>query len=151
MLPPAPPTFSTTTVCPSAVPMRCAMIRAMESVEPPGGNGLTSVTVRVGNDCAAATTQNAETSSPRKSLFILCTPAFPGDHYALSDRFGPGIWLRCVDILVRWCYFPNTNGKYDNLAETHRRTEGKGGGAGSWRRPDAACVHGRSHCRKGCA
>ena len=48
MLPPAPPTFSITTDCPSGARMRSAMIRAAASVDPPGGKGTTSVIGRDG-------------------------------------------------------------------------------------------------------
>ena len=48
MLPPAPPRFSITTGCPSGARMRSAMMRAATSVEPPGGNGTTSVSERTG-------------------------------------------------------------------------------------------------------
>jgi hypothetical protein len=48
MLPPAPPTFSITTDCPSVARIRSAMIRAAASVDPPGGNGTTSVIGREG-------------------------------------------------------------------------------------------------------
>ena len=50
MLPPAPPTFSMTTVWPSGARIASAMMRAVVSVEPPGGNGEISVTGRVGKD-----------------------------------------------------------------------------------------------------
>src|SRR6266851_6930001 len=54
MLPPAPVVFSTTTVCPSALPMRCAMIRPSVSVGPPAENGTTIVTACAGYTCAEA-------------------------------------------------------------------------------------------------
>ena len=43
MLPPAPPTFSMMTGWPSSGRIRSAMMRATVSVDPPGGNGTTSV------------------------------------------------------------------------------------------------------------
>ena len=64
MVPPAPPTFSTTTVWPSGARMRSAMMRAVVSVEPPGGKGTISVTGRVGKalrlrDAGATATDDA--------------------------------------------------------------------------------------------
>jgi hypothetical protein len=53
-LPAAPATFSTITGWPSDVFMRSAMIRANTSTGPPGANGTTRVTGRVGNVCACA-------------------------------------------------------------------------------------------------
>jgi hypothetical protein len=49
------------------------MIRAIASVDPPGGNGLTNVTVREGNGwgCAAQTREKAETNRARTSLVIV--------------------------------------------------------------------------------
>src|SRR5262245_44864389 len=54
MLPPAPLVFSTTTVCASALPMRCAMIRPRVSVGPPAENGTTIMTARAGYPSAEA-------------------------------------------------------------------------------------------------
>src|SRR6185369_779620 len=81
MLPPAPPTFSITTGWPSVSRIRSAMMRAAESVEPPGGNGTIKVSGRDGKVCACAaaaaqTTMNSAvinlliTSLPNVSAFL---------------------------------------------------------------------------------
>src|SRR5262245_41374454 len=54
MVPPAPPTFSTTTCCPSVRLMESATRRATVSVGPPAAAGTTIVTGLSGYDCAAA-------------------------------------------------------------------------------------------------
>src|SRR5258705_10232202 len=54
MLPPAPPWFSMMTAWPRMGRIFSAMMRAATSVEPPGGNGTTSVICRDGNVCACA-------------------------------------------------------------------------------------------------
>src|SRR5215813_11885586 len=80
MLPPAPPTFSTTTDCPRSGRMRSATTRATTSVDPPGGNGEMSVTGRDGNGCAcasavpAAAARIAPTSSRLTGEFIVLLP-----------------------------------------------------------------------------
>jgi hypothetical protein len=77
MLPPAPPTFSVTTGWPRLERIRSAMMRAMASVEPPGGNGTTSVICRDGKVCACAlTTMAAATSAAEAILSILILPNF---------------------------------------------------------------------------
>src|SRR5205085_3845082 len=70
MLPPAPVTFSTTTVCPRLFVIRSAMIRAIVSVGPPAENGTTIVTGRVGKFCADAVQQNtiAAANSPNRFM-----------------------------------------------------------------------------------
>src|SRR5256885_1937757 len=65
MVPPAPVVFSTSTFWPSALVMRCAMIRAMVSVGPPAENGTMIVTGCVGNSWAPAA--NASRKTLRKS------------------------------------------------------------------------------------
>ena len=45
--------LSTTMVCPSSSPMRCAWMRPRASMPPPGANGMTMVIGRVGQSCAA--------------------------------------------------------------------------------------------------
>src|SRR5258708_26000986 len=60
MAPPAPPTFSMITDCPSGMRMRSPMMRAAVSVEPPGGKGTISVMGLAGKvwphaECAAST------------------------------------------------------------------------------------------------
>src|SRR5712664_2469759 len=54
MVPPAPPRLSTTTCWPSDLLILSATMRPSASLPPPGGNGMTSVTGRVGYACAAA-------------------------------------------------------------------------------------------------
>src|SRR3954465_3616218 len=92
MLPPAPPTFSITTDCPSVVRILSAMIRAAESVEPPGGNGTISVIGREGYVCAcasAAPTMTSNDSAAHKALMtfprMLITPAFAGGSSSSVD------------------------------------------------------------------
>src|SRR5205085_10374927 len=70
MLPPAPVTFSTTTVCPRLFVIRSAMIRAIVPVGPPAENGTTIVTGRVGKFCADAVQQNtiAAANSPNRLM-----------------------------------------------------------------------------------
>src|SRR5216684_2665369 len=69
MLPPAPVTFSTTTVWPRPLVMRSAMMRAMVSVGPPAENGTTMLSGRVGKFCApAAPQQKASADARSRSL-----------------------------------------------------------------------------------
>src|SRR3954468_8056912 len=82
MVPPAPPTFSTTTVWPSGARMRSAMMRAVVSVEPPGGNGDTSVIGFVGKPCAPA------------------SPAAANSAHATVKRFIPPPSLECAPMLI---------------------------------------------------
>src|SRR4051812_31145818 len=71
MLPPAPPTFSITIGCPNAGRMRSAMMRAAASVDPPGGNGTTSVSERDGKaGCAPAAPASIVNASASNNLFI---------------------------------------------------------------------------------
>src|SRR5713226_6803683 len=71
MLPPAPPTFSTTIAWPSVCDIRCAITRATASVEPPGGNGLTMVMVRDGKGCGCAPAMPATTVSTTAKRSLL--------------------------------------------------------------------------------
>jgi hypothetical protein len=59
IVPPAPGTFSTTIVWPSALPIDAASDRATVSVGPPAANGTYIVTGFVGNCCAEAVAANA--------------------------------------------------------------------------------------------
>ena len=53
--PPAPPTFSTITACPSALPIATLTLRAMTSESPPAGYGTTMDNGLEGNaSCANA-------------------------------------------------------------------------------------------------
>src|SRR5260221_13567784 len=54
MVPPAPPRLSTTICWPSDLLILSATMRPSASLPPPGGNGMTSVTGRVGYAWAAA-------------------------------------------------------------------------------------------------
>src|SRR5215211_6379597 len=76
MLPPAPPTFSMMTGWPSNGRMRSAMMRATTSVDPPGGNGTTSVMVRAGQvwPCASMMPANAASATATISLIMLVHP-----------------------------------------------------------------------------
>src|SRR6185437_15783420 len=91
MVPPAPVTFSTTTACPRAFVMRCAMMRAMVSVGPPAANGTTMVTVRVGKSWAGAASAAAQRaaaarrrSSKRRGIIVL------------RERLGAGVIYTAV-------------------------------------------------------
>src|ERR1019366_467609 len=53
-MPPAPPSFSMITRWPKISPSRAARIRPMMSPAPPAANGITMVTGRSGQFCAAA-------------------------------------------------------------------------------------------------
>src|SRR3954462_9306332 len=100
MLPPAPPTFSTTTDCPSVVRMRSAMMRATTSVEPPGGKGEMIVTGRDGYGCACTgATAPAKASAKRTTFMIppapslifrawICKPAAKSTLLVLDERPG---------------------------------------------------------------
>src|SRR5262245_24303733 len=72
-MPPAPPTFSTTTVWPSNSPMRCATMRPMVSCGPPAANGMTMVTGRVGKSWAPAGAANASAAkaAANSAFFIV--------------------------------------------------------------------------------
>src|ERR1700694_1342921 len=74
MFPPAPVTFSTTTVCPRLFVIRSAMIRAIVSVGPPAENGTTIVTGRVGKFCANAALQQAIATAKIRILFMAPPP-----------------------------------------------------------------------------
>ena len=79
MVPPAPPTFSTTIGWPSDARMPSATMRAMMSVIPPGGNGTIMVTGRDGKACAAALAMPAmparhASTKPRANLRIRASP-----------------------------------------------------------------------------
>src|SRR5512137_1484392 len=76
MAPVAPAWFSTTKVWPRLVVILLAIVRAMVSVDPPGGNGTTTVTGFSGKaataGAAAATVATAPRTSARRTLFIGC-------------------------------------------------------------------------------
>jgi hypothetical protein len=55
MAPLAPGRFSAMTGWPSRGASQSAVMRAIESVTPPGGNGTTTFSARCGQDCALAT------------------------------------------------------------------------------------------------
>src|SRR3981081_691604 len=74
MLPPAPPPFSITIGCPRELRMRSAMMRAAASVDPPGGNGTTSVMARDGKPCACAPAMPANTDSTSATKNFLMIP-----------------------------------------------------------------------------
>src|SRR5258708_13866352 len=65
--PPAPPLFSTTTFCPNVSDKWAARGRAAKSATPPGGNGTTSVIVRVGHgSCARSRSDPSQTPPEEK-------------------------------------------------------------------------------------
>src|SRR5262245_31949471 len=71
-MPPAPPTFSTTTCWPSSSLMRCAMMRPMVSCGPPAANGMTIVTGRVGKSSPLAGPSSASTAATAaNSMFFI--------------------------------------------------------------------------------
>src|SRR2546423_8903068 len=71
MLPPAPVTFSTTTVCPRLFVIRSAMMRAIVSVGPPAENGTTIVTGRAGKFCAhTALLQDSTATAKSRNRFM---------------------------------------------------------------------------------
>src|SRR5579871_3418745 len=69
-MPPAPPTFSTITDCPSTSPMRCANSRPGTSFGPPAAKGLIMVSVRVGKSCADAEPQPDAQTTARQATTI---------------------------------------------------------------------------------
>src|SRR3954471_9270308 len=71
MLPPAPPTFSTTTDCPSVVRIRSAMMRATTSVDPPGGKGEIIVSGRDGDGCACTAAIAPPKASAKITTFMI--------------------------------------------------------------------------------
>src|SRR3954469_14029319 len=92
MLPPAPPTFSTTTDCPSVVRMRSAMMRATTSVEPPGGKGEMIVIGRDGYGCACTAATAPTKASAKITTFIDSSRAqsdLPGWDLQARPEVGP--------------------------------------------------------------
>src|SRR5438105_6708941 len=92
MLPPAPVTFSTTTVCPMLFAIRSAMIRAIVSVGPPAENGTTIVTGRVGKFCADEVLQNTIAAAISRNRFMapLCASS-----YRCVQRSGVSVSRSC--------------------------------------------------------
>src|SRR5882672_7268420 len=86
IVPPAPPTFSTTTVWPRGARMRSAMMRAAVSVEPPGGNGTTRVIGREGYPCACATA--AQATNAIAATHLIAPPSLQCETTD-ADRFLP--------------------------------------------------------------
>src|ERR1044071_3528172 len=74
MLPPAPVTFSTTTVWPRLFVIRSAMIRAIVSVGPPAENGTTIATGRAGKFCADATPKQDITAAAKSRRLFMAPP-----------------------------------------------------------------------------
>src|SRR3954453_4112542 len=88
ILPPAPPTFSTITAWPRIGRIFSAMMRAATSVEPPGGNGTTSVICRDGKVCACALARPATMASA--SAPISFRMLFPRTGFSLLLHFDAG-------------------------------------------------------------
>src|SRR5580700_5565194 len=96
-MPPAPPTFSTTTCWPRISLTRCAITRPSTSVGPPAANGTTMVTGRVGQSCAPAVPVRASNPASAKahrafgmafSLPLRCSirPVLAGPFASLGAR-----------------------------------------------------------------
>src|SRR3954452_25482697 len=79
MLPPAPVTFSTTTVWPRLRVMRSAMMRPMVSVGRPAEKGTTIVTGFAGNFCADAALAVRTSGSAKSAMAVIAVP--PSGHY----------------------------------------------------------------------
>src|ERR1700716_3874200 len=94
MAPPAPPTFSMITDCPSGTRMRSPMIRAAVSVEPPGGKGTMSVIGLAGEGCAATTPFKNKGIKKTKRLFMSVGPDVGFFDYAAPLR---GVGLDLLD------------------------------------------------------
>src|SRR6476620_9672349 len=95
VMPPAPPTFSTTTVCPSSSPMRYATMRPIVSCGPPAANGITIVTGRVGKSWAPADPANASAAraAANSAFFIVVLVVFvvlSADRQSLARRAPSG-------------------------------------------------------------
>src|SRR5215510_12712658 len=78
MLPPAPPTFSMITGWPRIGRIFSAMMRAVTSVEPPGGNGTISVIWRDGKVCACAPPAIAAASATTAISCFMLAPLSDG-------------------------------------------------------------------------
>src|SRR3954469_7994504 len=83
MLPPAPVTFSTTTVWPRLLIMRSAMMRPMVSVGPPAEKGTTIVTGLAGNFCADAALAVRTSASAKSRMPFMAVP-LSGDYTPLA-------------------------------------------------------------------
>src|SRR3954469_11062838 len=83
MLPPAPVTFSTTTVWPRLLVMRSAMMRPMVSVGPPAEKGTTIVIGFVGNFCAEAALAVRTSASAKSRMPFIAVP-LSGDYTLLA-------------------------------------------------------------------
>src|SRR5262245_58393144 len=81
--------FSTTTLWPGGARMRSAMIRAVVSVDPPGGKGDTSVTGRVGNVCACVYAHAIASATAIAKLLIPTSARMHAGCAADADRFLP--------------------------------------------------------------
>src|ERR1700722_13609473 len=79
-MPPAPPTFSMMTRWPRISPRRAARMRPMMSTAPPATNGITMVTGRSGQFCAAAGAAAAASIAKAAGLRI-------GAHEFADDLF----------------------------------------------------------------
>ena len=84
-MPPAPPTFSKTTVWPKSSERRDAKMRPMASAALPAANGYTMVTGRIGQSCAVAGVI-APTSTVKAAMILI---------------LGIGA-LRTCKLLMRW-------------------------------------------------
>src|SRR6266850_6931668 len=99
MLPPAPVTFSTTTVCPRLFVIRSAMMRAIVSVGPPAENGTTIATGRAGKLCADAAPQQETTATTKSRNRFMAPPL--RNMVTLRSPLGVLIARRARDRVVR--------------------------------------------------
>src|SRR5262245_24496469 len=89
-MPPAPPTFSTTTCWPSTSLSPLATIRPRRSVPPPRGNGITMVTGRSGQVCAVAGLMTSPNTATAKSTSSICLMACSISPTSRADRSSIG-------------------------------------------------------------
>src|SRR5215471_4270962 len=92
-MPPAPLTFSTSTVWPSSARKPSATMRAIASLDPPAANGTTSVIGRAGQSCASAAAPDAQSAAAAAIIRM----------HARSMARPPARWLTkevgCVSIV----------------------------------------------------
>src|SRR5262245_22262073 len=89
-MPPAPPTFSTTTCWPSASLSPLATIRPRRSVPPPGGNGITIVTGRSGQVWAVVGLMPSPNTATAKSTSSICLMVCSVSPTSRADRCSIG-------------------------------------------------------------
>src|SRR3954469_26005386 len=96
--PAAPDLFSTSTMRPSLVCRLACISRASASVEPPGGNGTTSVMFLVDCASAGAIAKAADAASiVRRVIFRMVSPDDLAALCACSNACQLGYGDRCID------------------------------------------------------